>query len=115
MFKTSLITVIAAAASLAAASPSLAATSADATSFKVSTAGLDLNTVSGGHMMLGRINAGATQFCGGAPVIADLAGTQAYNSCINETVRQAVSQMHQRSVDVAYAPSTDRALAANGH
>ena len=115
MLKTSLITVIAAVASLASAAPSFAATAGETTTFKVSTAGIDLQTVSGSQIMVARIHAAASQVCGGAPIIADLSGSLAWNACVTDTVRQAANQMHQRSVDLANSQGKSQTLASNGH
>ena len=114
MFKTSLITIIATVATLASVSPALAGTVGDTTTFKVSTAGLDLQTVSGSQIMVARIQAAAKGVCGGAPIIADLSGSAAWNVCVTNTVHQALQQMHQRSTDLAYRQGKTQTLAANG-
>lgn len=114
MLKTSLITVIAAVATLASVSPSFAANAGETTTFKVSTAGIDLQTASGSQIMVARIHAAASQVCGGAPFIADLSASQGWNACVTDTVRQAVNQMHQHSVDLANSQAKSQALAANG-
>ena len=113
MFKTSLITIIAAVASIGVTTSTHAATANDNGSFKVSTAGLNLQSVSGGKMMLGRIAAASKSACGSAPVIADLSGTNAWNTCVSDNVRQAVRQINAPSVSVAYSQPVDQALASN--
>ena len=117
MFKTSLITIIAAVASIGVTTSAQAATANDTASFKVSTAGLNLQSVSGGKMMLARIAAASKQACGSAPAIADLGGTSAWNACVSDNVRQAVRQINTPSVTVAYSQPVDQALASNssGH
>ena len=114
MFKTSLLTIIAAVVSIGSASNSQAAPAADGNSFKVSTAGLDLQTVSGGQMMFARIQAAAKHYCQAAPLIADLAASRAWNDCVNANISRAVLQINAPSVSVAYSRPVDQILASNG-
>jgi UrcA family protein len=61
--------------------------------FKVSTAGLDLNTHRGAQVMLRRIETAAGDLCGGAPYVGDLNAAHDYKVCVAHNVGQAVTQL----------------------
>ena len=106
-----LMTLIAAAALMAAAAPAMAAD--ETQGFTVSTSGLDLQSASGAKIMLSRIQAAAGQYCGSSPVAADLGATAAWRSCVKTNVAHAVTQLKAPMVTVAYTGPDTRTVAQN--
>ena len=99
MTKTTLITSILAVALLGVAHPSFAADDGD--SFKVSMAGIDLQSAAGAKIMLIRIRTASEQACGSAPYIRDLSGVSNWKACVADTVGRAVKQLNAPMVTVA--------------
>ena len=109
---TKIFTAIAAAALIVGVVPAYAANENGA--FKVSLAGLDLQSASGARMMLTRIRNAASQVCGQAPYIADLNGTGNWKACYDDTVGRAVTQLNAPMVTEAYkGPQTRTVASAN--
>ena len=108
---TKIFTAIAAVAMIAGAVPAYAAN--DTGVFTVSTAGLDLQSAAGAKIMLGRIQTVAGDYCGTAPVMADLGATAAWKHCVKDSVANAVSQLRAPMVSVAYKGPEAQTVAQN--
>lgn len=81
---------------IAAAAASLSAAAyAEAPSRSVSYADLDLTRSAGAHAVLQRIENAASGVCGGAPTIAALAMTAAYDDCVAMKVGNAVADLDE--------------------
>ena len=107
----SYLTVLTAVVALgfAAASQSAFAQSDDTVSVKVSFADLNPSTDAGAKVMLRRIRNAANSICGPAPTnpIDRMMGP--YDTCIKETVSQAVSQLNSPLVTALYSGKTKSA------
>ena len=99
MTKAALITSILAVALLGVAHPSFA--DEDGASYKLSTAGVDLQSAAGAKTMLVRIRVASEKACGSAPYIRDLNGASSWKACVADTVARAVKQLNAPMVTVA--------------
>jgi UrcA family protein len=99
----------------AAAVPAMAASQDSDTavvSIKVSYADLDVSSRAGAATLLARINAAATQACGGAPDRLNLSQSSIYDYCKARAVTAAIDTVHAPQVSaLAHRPTASVVMA----
>jgi len=92
--------------------PGIARADMISTSVKVDFADLNIANQAGAQALLNRIHAASREVCGARPELFDLAGTQAWESCLDNSVSVAVQTVdspllsdlyHARSLGLKYA------------
>lgn len=77
---------------------------------------LNLQSHTGASVMLSRIHAASHRVCGTAPLLADLAGSDAYRRCLRETSDRAIARLNAPLVTAALRGlgATSQTVAAVG-
>jgi UrcA family protein len=87
MFRTLIITA-------ALALTPIAAFAGEASQVRVQYSDLNLDSATGVQTLYQRIQQASRELCGPAPLNRDLEQSDAYNQCMDATVRRAVERMH---------------------